>query len=134
MIKEVESKILPSQTDDNRRQQTIRKSKKMFRTVYTKLPTLLLALLACFVTVSGPVRAITLAEESESEIADTLKAKEFCRQEVDSRRLRQQQVHQPIWRTQRIDEASKSIFPAGFHQQPKSIWLFSSPPLRAPPA
>jgi len=74
----------------------------VFKTTITKLPTLLLALLACLATLSGPVRAITIAEESDSEFSDTLKAREFCQQEHLSRRLRQRQVHYPIWQTQRF--------------------------------
>jgi hypothetical protein len=105
----------------------------VFKTAITKLPTLLLALLACFVTMSGPVRAITIAEESDSEFSDTVKAKEFCRQEHLSRRLRQRQVHYPIWRAQRFDETQNLLLPTALHQKPTSLWFFSSPPLRAPP-
>jgi hypothetical protein len=106
----------------------------MFRTTKTKLPFLVLALLACFVSVSGPVRVITLTQESESEIADTLKVKEFARHDLDSRKLRQRHIHRPLWRLPRLDETEEKLLVKTFHQVPKSIFLDSLPPLRAPPA
>jgi hypothetical protein len=77
---------------------------------------------------------MALTEESESEFADTLKAKEFCQQEQQCRRLRQKQVHHPLWRMRSADESKNIILPAALHQKPTSAWFFSSPPLRAPPA
>lgn len=106
----------------------------MFKTAITKLPILLLAFLACFVTISGPVRVISLAQESESEIADAFEAKEFCQQEQQSRKVRQRQAVYPLWRSQCVDDFRTSLFPATIARPPANARLFSSPPLRAPPA
>ncbi len=106
----------------------------MFRTLRTKLPTLILAIIACLVSVSGPVRVISLAQESESEISDSLKVKECYDRKYESRRLRQKQAHHPLWRQVEPLETDKVSIPNDRPLIPADILFSSSPPLRAPPA
>ncbi len=99
-----------------------------------KLPTIVLLVFACAINLSGPVKEISLIQEPETEVADSLKVKEFCRQEHAARRLKQKQAHHPLWR---------KLKPPGTYRQLPEIdrpavlkinYYSSSPPLRAPPA
>jgi hypothetical protein len=104
----------------------------MFKTTITKLPVLLLALLASLITLSTPARVISLAQESENEIVELLEAKEFCERKHETRRLRQQQF--PIKVVPALEELRQVPVLAEFNPLPQSIWLASPPLLRAPPA
>jgi len=108
----------------------------MFKSLYTKLPILFLALVACLITVYGPVRAVTLAQTSESESGSEklVEAKEFCEQKHESRRLRQKHVQYPVQNIQSLDRFRQLPVMSEFNPHPKSLTLASPPPLRAPPA
>jgi len=99
-----------------------------------KLPTIVLLAFACAINLSGPVKEISLIQEPETEVADSLKVKEFCRQEHASRRLRQKQAHHPLWRKLKPPDTNGQ--PPGIDRPPvlKINYYSSSPPLRAPPA
>ena len=123
----------------------------MFRTAYSKLPALLLALLACLVTLYQPVLVVAAAScgtesesesgsksksnsEPESETEKLLEVKEFCHRTFSSRRLRQAQHQLLIQTPMAMDQQRELPVLSEFNPLPKFFHLSSPPILRGPPA
>jgi hypothetical protein len=100
----------------------------------SKLPALMLALLACLMTASGPVRVAIISQGSESEIADQLEGKEFCHQKLESRRLRPKHHQRPIYIQILLSDLHELPVLESFHQEPLTFLQSRPPLLRAPPA
>lgn len=106
----------------------------MFRLVMSKIPALVLALLACLSTASGPVmRVAILSQGSEPEIADLLEGKEFCHQKLESRRLRPKHHQRPIYLQLPLSDLRELPVLEAFHQEPLCFLQSRPPLLRAPP-
>ncbi len=106
----------------------------MFKSAITKLPTLFLALVACMVTVSGPVRVITIAQESETEAVDLIEIKEFYVNKHESRKLRHKHIHFPVTMPEPLEELRTLPILSEFNPLLLSSWQSSPPILRGPPA
>lgn len=125
----------------------------MFRTAYSKLPALLLALIACLVTVYQPVFVIAAAaqsdesksekeseskskskSESESETESPLETKEFAQRTFSSRRLRHKQNQLLIESPMAMDHLRELPVLSDFNPSPQALRLSSPSALRAPPA
>jgi hypothetical protein len=105
----------------------------MFRTATSKIPAIFLALIACLMTASGPVRVVVEIEGAKSEIGDQVEVKEFCTQKIESRRLRPKHHQQPYYIQLPLDTSRELPVLTVFHQEPFCFWQSSPPLLRAPP-
>ncbi len=105
----------------------------MFKLAMSKLPALFLALAACFLTVSGPVRIAIVNQESETEIADLLEAKAFYHQKFESRRLRPKHHQRPLYIQLPWSDLRQLPVLEDFHQEPLCFLQCRPPLLRAPP-
>jgi hypothetical protein len=105
----------------------------MFRSALSRIPAIFLALAACLMTVSGPVRVVVQIEESKSEIADQIEAKEICHQKAESRRLRPKHHQHPLYFQLPLDTLRVLPVLEVFHQVPFCFWQTTPPLLRAPP-
>jgi len=106
----------------------------MFKKPVNRLPLFILTLVACFVSVSGQAGVISLWQEPETEVADSLKVKEFYQRSNESRRLRLNQAHHPLWRMLKPSAGEKIDIPEDSPLIPDEPPFSSSPPLRAPPS
>ena len=118
----------------------------MFKSAYSKFPALLLALLACLVTVYQPVLVLAAvsqstesesksksSSENESETERLLEAQEFCQQTYSSRRLRLGQNHNLLLTPTKLNYPKEPPVLSEFYALPQSVYLCSPPTLRAPP-
>ena len=118
----------------------------MFKSVYLKFPALLLALLACLVTVYQPVLVMAAVSQSaesesksksgsetESETERLLEAREFCQQTYSLRRLRLGQSHNLLLTPTKLNSPKEPPVLSEFNPVLQSVYLCSPPLLRAPP-
>jgi hypothetical protein len=106
----------------------------MFKFATSKFPALFLALAACFMTASGPVRLAIVSQGAESEITNQLEGKEFCHQKFGSRRLHSKHHQRPLHIPLLLSELPKLPVLEAFHQEPLCFLQSLPPLLRAPPA
>ena len=120
----------------------------MFKTAYTKMTVLMLALVVCLMTVCQPVLVFVVAAQgiesasesdsksksnSETETEKLLEGKEFCPQTVSSRRVRQVQhnlmLQSPMVTWQHRELPVLSDFNPSFQSdQIRSLPIFRAPP------